>query len=186
MTTITFPSSAGGGKKQYTQWFDEINRLVEVQYPFGGYTRYDYQWSGGTQVMSKVQCSVPGSQIWHKHECRSSNSSSCSEQTTTHTPTPYYDSVQSVTYNKTMIVTDPRQNQEEHDFSTTNPVRTNPVETDVYRRDPNGNLMVHTNSVFPTSMPQNTGSISFDYNFPIQVTATLLDISPAISSSVTH
>jgi hypothetical protein len=85
-----------------------------------------------------------------------------------------------------MIVTDPRQNQEEHDFSTTNPVRTNPVETDVYRRDPNGNLMVHTNSVFPTSMPQNTGSISFDYNFPIQVTATLLDISPAISSSVTH
>lgn len=186
ITTITFPTSAGGGQKQYTLSFDGINRLVEIQYPFGGYTRYDYQWTGGTQVMSKVQCSVPGSQIWHKYECSSSNSSSCPEQITTYTPTPYYDSVQSITYNKTMVVTDPLQNKDEHDFATTNPVRTNPVETDVYRSGPNGKVIVHTNSVFPTTLPQNTGTISFEYNFPTQVTTTLLDVSPAISSSVNY
>lgn len=177
-TTITFPASAGSGQKVYTLQFDGINRLAKIDYPAGGYTRYDYQPLGTTRVMSNVQCSVPGSQVYHKYECTSSSSGSCTEQTTTYAPTPYYDSEQNVSYNQKMIVTDPLSDQEEHDFATTNPTRTNPLETDVYVRGPGGtSTLQHTNNAYPTVAPPTGPQSGFDYNFPTAVTTTLYNPS---------
>jgi YD repeat-containing protein len=183
-STITFPASAGGGQKEYTLQFNQIGQLTNIQYPFGGSTKYDYGPRGGTQLMGQVQCSVPMPEVAHKYECTSSSSSSCTEQTTTYTPTFV---IGWTPYNATMTVTDPLGNQELHEFSTTNPSRTNPQETDVNSLSPSGTLLRAVHNTFPTIIPPGGNSmISFDYNFPTRTTTTLYDVTPVISSSIAY
>ncbi len=77
---ITLPNGA-----QYTLSFDIPGHLVEVQYPSGGYTRYDYAYgSNYSQNFSDVTCQVPETILLAKHECHSS-SGSCTEAPSTTT-----------------------------------------------------------------------------------------------------
>jgi len=180
-TQVTFPSGQGGGQKQYTFTFDYINRLTEIQYPFGGSTSYTYREYSPSVLMGNVQCTNPMEEVVQKTECTSSSGTSCN--TTTYAPT--FTPGLTTPYNATMTVTDPLGNKEVHTFSTTNPTRTNPQESDVRTYNLAGVLMRSVHNSFPT-ITNSGGYVTFDYDFPNQVTTTLNDGSPAVSSVVNY
>lgn len=69
-TSISLPDGS-----QYFLTFDTLGDLIKVQYPTGGYTRYDY-YPGTAQVdFGDVRCAAPSIAILAKHECAQANGS---------------------------------------------------------------------------------------------------------------
>ncbi|HSY36526.1 MAG TPA: RHS repeat-associated core domain-containing protein [Acidobacteriaceae bacterium] len=71
-------------QSKYTLTFDVMGNLIKVQYPSGGYTRYDYLNGGGVfnkNSFGDVTCNVPVIQLLAKHECTLA-SGSCSQSPT--------------------------------------------------------------------------------------------------------
>ncbi len=187
--SITFPPSAGGGQKGYTVNFDVLGRITKIQYPTGGYTRYDYNDSVSThneviqQMGNNVQCTNNLQEVIAKHECDSPSGSCSTEQTTT-----YLGTISSAgsPYNETMTVTNPLGEKEVHKFITTNYVRTNPAESDVLSYDASGALLRTVHMDYPNLAPPGGGQYSFDVTAPSKVTTTLNDISPVLSSYTSY
>ena len=187
-TTVTFPASTGVGSKEYVLTFDQISRMTAIQYPYGGNTQYDYQAASLTPPLTgNVSCTGGNiGEVAHKYECTSSSGTSCNENTTTYKPVLYSNG--STVFNSSMTITDPLGNQEVHLFSTTNPLRTNPEETDIDTSSSSGTLLRGIHNTYPTYTPSPSGAghVSFDYDFPTQVTTTLYDASPSISTTTTY
>jgi hypothetical protein len=102
--TVTLPA-VNGVSRVYTLQFDGLGNLLQVNYPAGGYTKYDYQ-DFTFFLPSNVQtCSRTEHQIAHRRECPLSIGacSSSQELVTTYTPTP--DGV--LPFNDYMAVQDP-------------------------------------------------------------------------------
>jgi RHS repeat-associated protein len=182
--TIAFPPSNGGGDKTYSLQFDPIKRISKIQYPTGGYTRYDYTGGIGViQTPANVQCTNSLAEIGHKYECSNSSGSCSSEQTTTYQATAPTDGQ---AYNASMTVKNPLGEKETHDFSTTTATRTNPQETDVYTYKASGALMRQIHKTYQSIAPPGGGQYSYDITFPSQITTTLDDVNPAISTTTSY
>ncbi len=186
--TIAFPPSNGGGNKTYSLQFDPIKRISKIEYPTGGYTRYDYNDEVTNQNLvlftpANMQCTSNLAEVAHKYECSSSNGSCGSEQTTTYQATM---PSSGAAFNASMSVTNPLGGQEVHNFSTTNRTRTNPQESSVTTYDASGALIRTVQKYYPSIAPPGAGQYSYDITFPTQVTTTLNDISPAISTTTTY
>jgi hypothetical protein len=180
-------TSNGVGTKTYSLEFDAIDRISKIEYPTGGYTRHDYNDTTNenivTQTQTNVQCSNNLAEVAHKYECSSSSGSCGSEQ-----PTKYYATMSSDgPFNATMSVTNPLTEKETHNFSTTTTrIRTNPQEASVYIYKADGTLVRTVQNTYPSVAPPGAGQYSYDITFPSQVTTTLNDISPAISTSTSY
>ncbi|HEV2463744.1 MAG TPA: RHS repeat-associated core domain-containing protein [Acidobacteriaceae bacterium] len=180
-TSIVFPASAGGGAKTYLLTFDQDDRLTKIQYPDGGYRRYDYTLiSGGSQLMGNVLCSYGVNEVLDKYECSSSSGSCSTEQKTSYAATLANDS--GVSFNGTMAVTDPLGDTDTHAYNTTSRTRTNPQETEEVIKGSSGNVLRTIQYQYPNIAPPGAGQYSFDITFPSVVTTTLNDVSPTIST----
>ena len=64
--TITLPNQG-----TYKLDFDVTGDLIEVVYPSGGYTKYDYQYGRMSQPQNfgDVTCAIPSIELLAKHEC---------------------------------------------------------------------------------------------------------------------
>lgn len=137
--------------------------------------------------MGNVQCSWGGvGEVYHKYECSSSDGSSCTEETTSYAHVAANNGFGSSTYNASMTITDPLGNIETHLFSTTSPMRTNPEETDVQNYDPSGTMIRGVHKTYSPITAAPGGGYLFDFVFPTQVTTTLYDVSPSISTSTNY
>ena len=180
--TITFPSPAGGsGQRVYTLIFDPLQKITKVQYPAGGYTRYDYAGGQLLPQQTYVTCSGgPPAQIAHKYECRNASGSCAAEDTTKYQPVINTNAPTS--YNQQMTVTDPLGQKEVHLFSTTTAIRTNPQETDIDTYNAGGTLIKAVHKAYPPINPPGTNQYSYDITFPSSITTSLSDVSPAVYS----
>jgi RHS repeat-associated protein len=172
-TTLTFP-----GGRMYKLQFDQLGHLIQVTYPSGGYTQYDYQTEPYSILMGPIACqTVTLWEVKDKYECTIAAGCSGSIQTT-YTPTLGSDP-ESPPFNSEMVETDVTTgNYTQHNFGiATNYVNYAPKETDTYYYKSGGTLLrnVHTDYI-PSSCPNP------DEELPGTITTTLDDIQPTISS----
>ena len=185
--TITFPLGNGGGSKTYSLLLDPINRISKMQYPAGGYTRYDYNdsYSAPATLLepSNVECSGILSEVFHKYECSNASGSCSSEQTTTFNPTGQ---ANAMPFNGTMSVTNPLGEKEVHTFAPASATRTNPQETDVQTYNSVGQLVqtLHKDYWPASSSAQN--QIGYDGLLVYHITTTLNQTSPTLSTLTTY
>ena len=97
--------------------FDGYNHLTKIQYPSGGYTRYDYAEQDYQTPYSPnqapVDCTWGSARVAHKYECRASSGTCSSEDKTTYqwSTLPYSPQVTEAD------VTDPLGTLAEHMFN---------------------------------------------------------------------
>lgn len=183
--TVTYPAAdSNGDSRKIVYKLDQRERVVEVDYPAGGYTKYDYvdndvqEWSPTTITYYTFQ------HVNHKRECPSSSGSCSAENTTTYAGTVAVANLGAgQPYLSSMKVTEPMGNISVHSFADTSPGQISPKETDVTISDSNNNLLrsSHTNYTSPGTFP-----VSTDLYFPQTVTTTLNDGQPVVSSTVTY
>lgn len=167
--------------QSYQLLFDSFDHLLEIKYPEGGYHRYDYAMDGPFMTTGTLQCNMFVAEVAHRYECTSTSGASgtCStpEAVTTYTGNVEGDD----SFNQEMIVQHPDNSVDEHwfgngallagDYSTG-------IETEVDQYSSNGNTLLRkTQSYFPNS---GVGGV---VPFPSQVTTTVEDVQPAISST---
>jgi len=105
--TLTLPA-VNGVSRAYTLQFDGLANLLQVNYPEGGYTKYDYQDFNFYLPSNISLCSRTEHQVAHRRECPLSTGacSSSQELVTTYTSSP--DGVRP--FNDYMAVQDPLGN----------------------------------------------------------------------------
>lgn len=183
--TVTFPAAdSTGDSRKIVYKLDQRERVVEVDYPTGGYTKYDYvdsavqAWSSTTITYYMFQ------NLSDKRECPSSTGTCASDNTTLYGCGVAVSNLGAgQPYCASTTVTDPMGNISVHTFSLSNPGQISPKETSVTISDANKNLLrtVQTTYTSPGTLPVNT-----DLYFPYSVTTTLNDGQPAVSSTVTY
>jgi YD repeat-containing protein len=209
--TVYSLTLANLSKYQFT--FDVAGNLIKVQYPTGGYTRYDYGYTFGENAnFSDVICGpIPTTNLFAKHECTLAGGT-CSGQSTTYTTagtcvagsssggeaTTCYAGLGAVPAGSsgggtTATITDPEGNVSIHE-STGNYV-SNPspllgawnyipyYETYSAQYSGASNLLRSVTNNY-------SGTICIGgsnwYGMPCSVTTTYSDISPALSSTVSY
>ena len=157
--------------------FDQLGHLIEVQYPSGGYTQYDYQT--GTFEMAEGQNSCSGLTMWEikdKYECTITTGCSPSQQyQTTYTPTLQSGTYNGPPFNQEMVETDKTTgNYTQHNFGTllqwSNYA---PKETATYYYNSAGTLL---RNIQTTYIPSNLSNP--DLALPGTITTTLDDVHP--------
>jgi RHS repeat-associated protein len=196
--SITFPQANGSGARTYSLQFDARNRLSKVQYPYGGYSRYDYSEYldkdktavkyFALKLQNNVQCSYTMEQVLHKYECRDSSGSCSTEDTTSYDATINNNDTNTGTgaFNSSITVTRPLGDYETHTFSTVYPARTNPQETDIQYFDASGNTLRTQHNDFPSYSSLPGATWTYDAVFPSMVTTKLYAGSSYQTSSVTY
>lgn len=177
--TIALPAvDSTGTKRTYALQLDDLDRLTQINYPAGGYTKYSYQLAGSPlQVMGQVSIPVPLQEIAQKRECTTSagNCSSSQELVTTYAPTTI--SGGSSPYNVSITATDPTNAYVVHKFVNTSiypQVAPRENEADVYSSS--GTLLRTTDTVWV-----GNASAYGDYTAPGTITTIFQDVSPSIS-----
>jgi YD repeat-containing protein len=183
--TITYPAADSNGiSRKLSVALDSRERVIAIDYPSGGYTKYDYTdasveaWSPTTITHYTFQS------VLRKRECPSSSGSCSAENLTTYSGTiavsdggagqPYFSSIK---------VTDPVGNTSVHSFAPTLPGQISPKEIGVTVSDVNYGTLWSRQTTY-TSL--GSFPISTDLYFPHTVTTTLSDGQPAVSSTVTY
>jgi RHS repeat-associated protein len=175
---ITLPAvDSTGTSRTYHVQFDELGRITKIQYPAGGYTRYDYQAWTPNQTIGQITCTRDLWEISHKYECPSSagNCSTSQELVTTFKPT--LDS--QWLFNDTVDVTDPTGAKVHHEFNNALVLAASPRETKEQKYDAAGNLLRTIQTAY-------TPSYYLNLELPSQITTTLNDVSPAMSAVTTY
>jgi len=183
--TVTYPpADANGDSRKLVFDLDSRQRIVQVFYPSGGYTRYDYAdanvqaWSPTTITNYTFQ------HVWHKYECPSSSGSCSAENVTTYSGTVAVSQLGAgAPYLSTVTVTDPLGNNSVHTFGQIAPGQISPKETSVTKSDASNRLLWTQQTTYTTL---GSWAVSTDLYFPQTVTTTLNDGSPAVSNTVTY
>ncbi len=177
------------GGATYGFQFDSLGELTKINYPGGGYTRYDYQTFYPQMNLGNLTCFSDLREVSAKHVC-SSNSASCTtgqEETTTYTPA-FNGYLEGANYKTD--VRDPLGNRTQYWFSALNlgnGSARNPRETDrlTYQGESQLARTVHTDYTNDSSNTSCSAGLGcFDYALPYKVTTTLNDISPPLISVV--
>ncbi|WP_348261042.1 hypothetical protein P8935_14660 [Telmatobacter sp. DSM 110680] len=183
--TVTYPpADSNGDSRQLVYRLDKRERIVEVDYPSGGYTKYDYAdfnvqaWSSTTITNYTFQS------VEDKRECASSTGSCSTENITNYgCAVAVANGGAGQPYCSTMTVTDPMGNKSVHTFAQASPGQISPKETNVTISDASNNLLQSRQTTYtsPGTLPVNT-----DLYFPYIVTTTLSDGQPPVSNTVTY
>jgi RHS repeat-associated protein len=181
-TTLTFPATdSTGTPRVYTMQFNQLGQLVEIQYPSGGYTQYDYQTE--SFAMAEGQNSCSGLTMWEikdKYECTISSGCSPSPQyQSTYAPTLQSGTYNGPPFNGELVETDlTTGNYTQHDFGISiQYANYAPKETHTYYYNSSGTLLRDVQTAYiPTSCT------NLDMELPGTITTTLDDVSPSISS----
>jgi RHS repeat-associated protein len=176
--TVTLPA-VNGVSRVYTLQFDGVNNLLQVNYPAGGYTKYDYQDFTFFYPATMQSCSHTQHEVAHRRECPlSSGCSSSQELVTTYAPGP--DGVRP--YNDSMAVQDPSGN-------VTYVVNTNFGQSVNQSAPHETTRQIFPPGQYPSGTPLRTIQTSYttyipnvDVQVPASVTTTLNDVSPALSA----
>jgi len=193
----TPPAQASG--RQYSGWvvhytstgqsyillFDYFGHLLKITYPEGGYHRYDYAlYSPPALAQGPVTCSWPVAEVAHRYECTSSSGSCGQEAVTTYTPV-----VLGQSSNSQMTVVEPNGSITTHNFTrgVYSEASLTTLESDVYEYSPSNSLLRLTHNDYAPFVENGyqRPDLGAAYPFPIQVTTTLEDASPALSAHAT-
>ena len=157
------------GGALYQLFFDQLGELLGIVYPGGGYTQYDWQTFTTSMNTGTVTCPIDYREIVTKHVCSSSSSACSTLANTSYSPIPGPNGS-----NFSSDETDPLGNLTHYSitFSSGNYA---PHEIDRYLYAGQSTLLrtIHTD-----------WSQIGDAGLPSQVTTTLNDVSPTISSKV--
>lgn len=197
----TYGLSYSGTGRTFTLQLDGLGHLVKIQYPSGGYTRYDYKENIYQKNSGPVSCVWGLIEVNHKYECPNASGSCTQENTTTYdnapapivsgsavcpgtnTLAPPPSTLVSVDYlsslsfdNNAMKVTDPLGTITVHCFTavSASPYMYIPGETDTYIYSSNSSLLKHINQTVN------------GYGWPGTTTATYQDVQPNLSSKVVY
>jgi RHS repeat-associated protein len=172
--TMTIPDGAAG--LVYRFHYDAAGELTKINYPSGGYTKYDYAanqivWN----IAGGLYCPVMDfREVTAKHECRSSTGSCATEDTTTYTPTTEANA------NGAMDVRSPdpsgTPNRVHYVFS--------PQTNYLAPRETARSIYGGESSLLRTSQTDYTSNPPDDSSLPIRVTTTFADMSPNQVSKV--
>jgi RHS repeat-associated protein len=180
------PSDSTGTSRAYHMQFDGLAHLLQITYPAGGYTRYDYSDYQGTQDMGQVTCGLDLIQVAHKYE--SPSGSGAKEFVTTYAAgTPPYGTstgLNGFPANATIDETDATGAHTHHVFATASYSQLVPRETDTYVYNASGTLLRTVHYDYSTNATTNYGSQLGNASLllPSAVTTTLNDVSPALST----
>lgn len=185
VATVTYPPSDSNGTARTISFtLDHRLRITEINYPAGGYTRYDYtdssiqSWSTTTITHYTMQ------EVSHKYECPASTGSCSQEYVTTYSPTISIATSGSLQpYNSSVKVTDPLGNYTVHNFSSTTAFQVAPKEVSVYKYDSSNKLYWSQQTQY---MTMGTTPVATDLFFPRTITTTLNDGTSPISSTSTY
>lgn len=200
-TTSSIITLQNGAKYQLT--FDTLGHLIEVQYPSGGYTRYDYQQLGANrQTYGDVQCNAYWWPVIAKHECHSA-SGSCGTQTTYTSwqscqagapaggeETTCYGGESQPTSWENLDVTDPEGNRTHYDFTVPTvydqggALPAYEIDRKIYQGSSTLMRTVTTDYGGVTGSTCPSGLSGLFALFPCKATTTYNDVSPALTSSV--
>jgi RHS repeat-associated protein len=174
---LTFPAvDSTNTSRNYHMQFDTLSRLMQINYPSGGYTKYDYQTLMLNQQVGQITCLAPLMEVAHKRECTlsSGNCSNSQELVTTYAPTGAGGTIPS---NGAIDETDPLGTRTHHSYTNAPAAgQFAPRETDTTIYNSSGTLL-------RTVHYDYTGMVtSQDLQLPTAITTTLNDVSPTISS----
>ncbi|HEY6251760.1 MAG TPA: hypothetical protein VI685_17520, partial [Candidatus Angelobacter sp.] len=174
--SVTIPNGSGG--LTFTFTYDSLGELIKIQYPSGGYTRYDYnvynvQWSNADGSLSSQR--VDFRELTAKHECRAAagNCTPSTEDTTTYAPTL------GTFANSAMDVVDPLQNKTHYDFSLTDPTGNAGRETNRLVYSGQTNLLRTIKTSYTESAPK-------DFSLPTEIDTTLNDTAQTSKKTITY
>lgn len=173
--SVTIPDGASG--LTFTFTYDSLGELIKIQYPSGGYTRYDYsvynvQWSDADGSLGSGR--VDFREVTAKHECRaaSGNCTTSTEDTTTYTPTL------GTFANSATDVIDSLGNKTHYDFSSTAP-------TGAAGRETNRLVYSGSSTLLRTIKTTYTESEPKDFSLPTEIDTTLNDAATSQTSKKT-
>lgn len=185
--SITYPPAGVNGTARKLQFqLDQRQRITEITYPSGGYTRYDYNDNSVQSWSTTTITHYPMQQVGHKYECYALSSSGIcsSEYPTTYLPTVAIGNLGAgAPYNSSITVTDPKGNVSIHTFSPITAQQLAPKETNVSVYTGGTTLLSSQQTVYTTL---GSAPVGTDLYFPQTVTTTLNDGSSPVSSTTTY
>lgn len=182
--TITYPpAGVGGTQRQITIALDALQRITKINYPTGGYTRYDYTLRSYSPWNSNTTATAMMSEVAHKYECPSSSGGCSAEDTTTYAPTFAMSEDLEQPYNSQIVVTDPLENETKTTFSSILPGMVGPKTTSITKSNSAGTELWAQETTY-TASPSLT--FATDLIYPSTVTTRLEDASPAQSFVTTY
>lgn len=177
--TLSFPKAdSTGTPRTYQMQFDQLSRLIQINYPSGGYTKYIYQDYSASQVMGQIFCSIDLQEVQQKRECTLSSGNCSSGQELVTNYSPSINGGNSSPFNGSLDETDPLGTRTHHVFDNTAiypQIAPRETETDIYA--PGGSLL-------RTTLTTWIGACSPDFDTALAGTVTtyLEDASPVLSS----
>jgi YD repeat-containing protein len=188
--------------ESYTLLFDYFGHLMKINYPEGGYHRYDYAlYSTPPRTQGPITCSWPVAEVAHRYEC-TNISGSCTQQqeaVTTYTPfdsnpavstnpcsslapvfsqnqTPWVASLDLTVPNSEMMVQDPDGAITFHCFNSALNLGLNSqltnLETDNYQYSPAGSLLRQTHNDYATAIESGQNRPDLGAGYPFPIKTT--------------